>query len=107
MILLYLRSFWMLMAATDVSGQHICPIDGQAVNYYQSALRNVPEERTSHSHRGGSPKSTQDNFISFIMHAFPNLLLPSSYLRMELISHARRRDPALCKSAVLLNPSLS
>jgi hypothetical protein len=44
---------------TDVSGQIIGPIfKGQAVQQnYHSTLCNIPEERRSHVHRGGSLKS--------------------------------------------------
>jgi hypothetical protein len=62
--------FWYV---TDVSGQPICSIfkvkqskktleDGTdrlsetSVTYYQSMLRNIPEERRCHLHHGGSLK---------------------------------------------------
>jgi len=55
---------------TDVSGQPVGPISKcQVVQPWtsetnsKSTLRNIPEERRSHLHRGGSPKSRNSTLL--------------------------------------------
>jgi hypothetical protein len=67
--------FWDIMLRrvvfTDVSGQLIGDIftgpihcSETSVNNYHTTLRNIPEERRSHQHRGGSLKSNRCYLMS-------------------------------------------
>jgi len=49
--------------STSVPSWHLKmgPIDSRNVVNHQSTLRNIPEERRSHLHRDGSPKSRLQN----------------------------------------------
>jgi hypothetical protein len=50
----------------------ICALLGYylSVNNYHTTPDNIPEERRSHQHRGGGPKSKFENMFTFTLYLF-------------------------------------
>jgi hypothetical protein len=74
-----------------------------SVNDYHSTLRNTPEERRSHQHRGGSPK-----YFSEFLHQISKLQRGRSpYTRSRLILGATLySDPPYTRSRLILGAAL-
>jgi hypothetical protein len=106
------------LAVADVSGYHVGPtltLENGAdrlsrnVVHYQSTLRNIPVERRSHVHGGGSPKSRLQNtwFIGNFMfsphtrrsHTYVQCLSPSD-LKLEKVSARPCFYPILHKNII-------